>query len=77
MLALFDRRNDSPNVFTVFNDGVSGLEARKCDFVPDLHGLFGLHSELAIIFRDDAEHVGARGQPFDDHDADIVFMVVD
>ena len=64
------------DVLAVFDNRVAGFEVGERHLVPDRNIGFGLEVQGGVVFGDDAEHVGAGFQPFDDNDTDIVLGAV-
>lgn len=76
VLSFADRRYDSPDVLTVFNDGIAEVEVPKRDFMPDRHGVLQSTAELTVVLGNHAQQVRADRDIFDDHDGDIVATIV-
>src|SRR5262245_11211563 len=76
VIALTDGRDHAAYVLAVLDDRVAYGKIAQRDLVPDRHVLVGYRAQLAVVLRDDAQHVGACLQVFDDDDTDIVTVIV-
>jgi hypothetical protein len=76
VLALLDVGDGLADVVAVFDDRVALLDVIKRNLVSDGHVHLRLQLEGGIVGRDDAQHVGARGQSFDHDNAHRVFCIV-
>ena len=72
MPARFDGFDDAPDILTVFDRGIADGEIGQGDFVADGNGVAGFEKKLGIVLGDDAKHIFAFAQSFDDDNADIV-----
>ncbi|MCB1470481.1 MAG: hypothetical protein KDK08_25775, partial [Rhizobiaceae bacterium] len=65
------------DVFAIFDHSVPSLQRLQRDLVSNRDvGLSG-QAEIEIVGRNDAQHIGARSEVFDDDDADIILTIVD
>ncbi|MDB6177419.1 GntR family transcriptional regulator [Paracoccus sp. Z330] len=65
------------DVFAIFDDRVAGLQRLDRDLVADGDIGLGGQAEIRIVSCDDAQHLGARAEVFDDDDADVILVIVD
>src|SRR5581483_5039816 len=76
MLALADGGRDSTDIFAVFHDRVPGSEIAQGDLMPDGHILDHGGAKFTVVLCNDAQHVGSGGEVFNDHDPDVVAVIV-
>ena len=76
MAALFDGGDAFADVMSVFDDGVAGLDRRQRDLVADGDGFQALHPDGLVALHDPAGQHLALLDPFDDDDADGIFLLM-
>jgi hypothetical protein len=76
VVALADGGNDAAYILAVLDDRVADREIAQGDFVPDRHVLIGYCAQLAVVLGYDNEELRSGGEVLDDHDADVVAVVV-
>src|ERR1700722_13351174 len=76
VVALADGGNDAAYILAVLDDRVADREIAQGDLVSDRHVLVGYRAQLAVILGDDDEELRSGGKVLDDHDADVIAVVV-
>ena len=75
--ALFNRIDDPPDIVTVFDNGVIGLQRRQCHLVSYGYGIQAFYFNSTVVFHDPT---GKSLSPFDafyDDDANRIDFVMD
>jgi hypothetical protein len=76
VVALADGGNDAAYILAVLDDRIADREIAQGDLVPDRHVLVGYCAQLAVVLGYDDEELRSGSEVLDDHDADVVAVVV-
>jgi hypothetical protein len=76
VVALADGGNDAAYILAVLDDCVADGEVAQRDLVSDRHVLVGYRAQLAVVLGYDDEELRSGREVLDDHDADVVAVVV-